>query len=115
MYENLTEAQINDLKESYIANECHSDEYRETQPFKGVRHIASAIEMLENDADARKAAELLNIASNWCLEVTGDGDGYAGADSLEKVLEKVFDVFKEHEEHPYFDDREELLEFLEDT
>lgn len=88
-------------RERYVSNECDTDEYRETQPAKG---LGVAAEVLEgpNTPDG-----FLLLVQNWVanLEDTTDaqapGDPYAGADHLAVLLGVYHDWLWEQGKHPY--------------
>jgi len=112
------------MKERFTGNECGSDEYRETQPGKGLFMVSGAVDMLIHDTSPGEAqVELLRLVNAWFIAIEREMDtnrfgwsgiGYAGADALVPVLERVFDIYWEHGEHPYYSTREEMLEVVRD-
>jgi len=98
-------------RRDYVDNECYSDEYRETQPEKGIRHTLNAL----NHATVAERNKLINLMLNWLSAYASDeDDSYAGNKELDPLLELVHDILWEHDEHPYYDDVKELFESLED-
>lgn len=100
-------------RESFIGNECGSDEYGETQPAKGMSMIAGWLESLHPDRpDPATFAEI----AQWMLACVRGGR-YDGADELVPVLERYFEFLWGANEHPYSDveeiDQYELQWFLE--
>lgn len=118
-------------KESYLGNECGSDEYHESQPEKGLRYIGNAFSILANYRplyihDQLTTEQQDRLFSDYCKLVKGlkhwtamlpDDDfvWYEGDEALEEVLAVAYDVLWDNNEHPYFDTPEELLEFMEDA
>lgn len=101
-------------RESFVGNECDTDEYGETQPAKGWRYIADwldAIYPAKLDPDA-----MIEIA-DW-VRACAEGDRYSGANELVPVLGRYFDWLWETGEHPYSEvsdlTEHELAWFLED-
>jgi len=108
-------------REDYVDNECGSDEYRETQPEKGLHHIANAIKVLSYDADDDPRREQIIDGTITWLQAYAKGDpkagwsppygAYSGNEELGPILEMVHDILWEHDEHPYSYSVEELVEF----
>lgn len=123
-------------REAYIGNECGSDEYRETQPFKGLKFIADWAGIVENASAYGDALDpdrhpevgvlpMLRLVKSWLDKILWEHSqdhtdepwikAYAGAEELEPVLGLVFDALWEAGEHPYGYEPEELLPwYLED-
>src|SRR5215831_15885785 len=100
------------LRELYVDNETDTDEYREAQPHKGLRHIAWALGVLGDDetVDEGTARRLMALGAAWLDGYTG---GYSAAAECAAALTLVFDVLWAHGEHPYSSTEEELAEYLE--
>lgn len=81
------------LREQFIGNECDSDEYRETQPAKGLGMAAHWAE-LDPSAD-------MTLVVEW-LQAVGLGGSYAGASELALVLGAYFDALMAQGEDPYY-------------
>ena len=110
----------------YVGNECGSDEYRETQPGKGLLHAANAMDLLET---GEEQVELLKLVRDWINAIENQllhdknrygwrHVGYCGAEELQPVLARVFDILWAHGEHPYYTTKAELdeqVEFLKDN
>jgi len=96
----------------YVDNECYSDEYRETQPAKGIRHALKAIA----DATIEERSKLDDLMRDWlhAWALGEEDNSYAGAEELDPLLKLVHDILWEHGTHPYYDTEEELLETLKD-
>jgi hypothetical protein len=126
--------QVQYLKECFVENECCSDEYRETQPQKGLRYVASLCRLLDVawvESDPRWA-DVVRMIKDWTTALLEDdiypgakekfapGHGwpwYAGAKQLEPLLEMYFDYSWAVGEHPYDGDdtdaMDESLEWME--
>lgn len=118
--------EVASLKSDFIGNECGTDEYRETQPTKGIHMVAQAFSILEdnwfkNRFDSRLKGSLeetketyyrlLELFKKW---VVCTGTWYDGDEELEPVLDVVFDILWANGEHPYEDSTEDLKEWLKD-
>ncbi len=113
-------------KEDYLGNECGSDEYHESQPEKGLRHIGNAIFILAQHRPNYIHLQLTTqqqdrLFSDYCKLVKGlkrwvamlpndEFVWYEGGEELKEVLAVAYDVLWDNGEHPYFDTPEELLE-----
>lgn len=103
-------------RDSFVGNECGSDEYRETQPAKGFSYIADWLEGIHpNYLDP----EALDLIALWTRALADDpGASYGGADELAPVLARYFDYLWENDRHPYSEVSEiaqyELAWFLEE-
>jgi hypothetical protein len=104
-------AQRDRLRSDYIGNECDTDEYRETQPEKGIDLILHLGHLLHEDPDRRQ--QLLALVETWVKEDLGEP--YGGAEALQPICGLYFDVLWERGEHPYYGDEEEITQWLEDT
>lgn len=99
-------------REQFVGNECESDEYRETQPAKGLGYVADWAEA-RNEVLGYSAGEnrMLSLVRDWLdaiIRAHGedhDADpwsyAYAGADELKPVLRLYFDTLWELDRHPY--------------
>jgi len=123
----------NTLKQNYIGNECESDEYRETQPYKGMGHINQALQYLKeeqttewkkrinnetehpHDGDYgqidKETEQLTSLTRDWLQAWSW---GYSGSAELALALEMVFDILWRHGKHPYYDTEEDLLKATQD-
>ena len=133
MYDNFTPDEIQELKDQYVGNECDSDEYRETQPVKGLWQICSVdllpkqvediinkqVDYIDNIDDLEHLMIDISRASqepivlellDWLSKA--NFESYDGADELSSILEKVFDCYVEQGEHPYGYTEEECREWL---
>jgi hypothetical protein len=96
-------------RSSFVENECGSDEYRETQPAKGMGMIADWTERV----DVPWEGPMMGLVARW-VTVVSEGEGwYAGADELVPVLTIYFDFLWDRGEHPYFEP-DELREWYEE-
>ena len=116
---------VGQLKEDFVGNECGSDEYRETQPTKGIEMTSRAFRILEDrwtdsrlnndgkgNADVRfQYGTLQRLFKTW---VAATGTWYDGCEELVPVLEIVFDVLWSNNEHPYNECTEDLQCWLEE-
>lgn len=103
-------------REQFVGNECGSDEYRETQPAKGMGMIANWFDQIHPEYPEGEAFEEIE---KWVAALAADAGGsYAGADELVPVLARYFDSLWERDLHPYSAVEEiaqyELQWFLED-
>lgn len=114
-------------KDLFVGNECGTDEYRETQPEKGLSYIARWAEVRDTVLGYSSYGDLetLTLIRNWLaaiVQIHGEDHSYdswsyayAGAPELEPVLAAVFDTLWDNDEHPYNLTPAELLnEYLED-
>lgn len=102
-------------RESFVENECGSDEYRETQPAKGMGMIANWLEGIHPEY---LGSEALDEIAAWVSALASEpGSSYGGADQLVPVLGRYFDWLWEMGDHPYSEvseiDQYELQWFLE--
>lgn len=110
-YTKYTAEQIAALRQSYIDNECGSDEYRETQPAKGLGFIARGAELLADQDNYEKLYELTELAAKW-LASRPNKTAYQGNELLEPVLALVFDAYWAAGENPYGLSEEDMDEDL---
>jgi hypothetical protein len=115
-FSKFTEEQKAYIRDSFVENECDTDEYRETQPVKGMNYYAQLLEMTE-DGSPEEQKELIELGLAWhkaMVDHWGEPGwrslGYAGADELRPILTKLFDLMWSQGETPYGDSVEELLE-----
>jgi hypothetical protein len=99
------------LRESYVGNECDTDEYGETQPVKGLTMIADLASALENDRDRVNA--LMVQVSEWTR--AWDGSRYGGAEELMPLYGQYFDVLWDRGRHPYYTSEAEIDEWITDV
>ena len=131
------------LRGAFVGNETDTDEYRETQPEKGLEMISNLIATLgrvesrgndldvevgpgftfdghENTGDTPSRREtlrrVLDLTRKW-IDECGMGP-YTGCDQLAPILAIYFDVLWEQNEHPYYGGEaagvKEALDFLKD-
>ena len=110
-------------RELYVGNEADTDEYRETQPEKGLRHMESALAY----ATPEEATELHRLTVAWLasagVEATPESaysaawdlqfGAYEGADGLVPMLSLAHDILWRAGLHPYYATFSELVDFLE--
>lgn len=101
------------LRDLYVGNECDTDEYRETQPAKGLEHIAAWASARADvlGFEASETTKMLTLVRDWLdaiVRIHGedhDADpwvySYAGSEELQPVLAIVFDTLIAVDEHPY--------------
>lgn len=97
--------------DQFVGNECYSDEYRETQPAKGLGMIAEWAELVTPLADQSDAVGMLALVGEWLgaiVRIHSEDHtsepwlySYAGAEELEPVLRVYFDALWEVNRHPY--------------
>ena len=100
------------------------NEYRETQPDKGLNEVAHALD--DGGYMPRELrVELIKLTGHWLTvmadDITKYADteeswraNYAGADELKPVLNLLHDYLWGQGQHPYYDTLEELEEYLKD-
>lgn len=128
-------------KISFVSNECETDEYRESQPDKGLQMAGEFMGMLRarnrnenlpplnntfSEEDTAMEAHVVEMIREWLHAVyqgflthDNEKDGwwvYAGANELKPLLELMFDYYWAHGHHPYGDEsiEEEYQFFLDD-
>jgi hypothetical protein len=114
----LPKAVKDHARDDFVGNECGTDEYRETQPWKGFTFIADVLDdggtMLWEDQLA-----LLKEVRAWLDAIITTTENpnaepwehaYAGAQELEPVLTRIFNHCWQNNYHPYDYTAEELLE-----
>lgn len=78
---------------SEVGNECDTDEYRETQPSKGLSYIA---DFMADFAPGREAVlEMLNLTRQWLITSANVVGAYDGAAELVPILNACFDFMWE--------------------
>lgn len=88
----------------FVDNECDSDEYRETQPAKGLQMISELFDAL---ADESKWHEAMTHLAAWTnVLATADFNApphysYAGADELRPLLTMYHEILWDNNQHPY--------------
>ena len=103
-------------RDSFVGNECDSDEYGETQPAKGFGYIADWLESIHPE---HLDPEALDEIALWTRALADDpGARYGGADELRPVLARYFDHLWDAGRHPYSEvsdlEQYELAWFLEE-
>ena len=103
------------LRDLFVGNECDTDEYRETQPAKGLEYVAQWANTRNQvlGYSASELAPMLTLVRDWLdaiVQAHGEDHSadawtyaYAGSEKLTPVLEVVFDTLIEAEQHPYGD------------
>jgi hypothetical protein len=76
-------------RDSEIGNECDTDEYRETQPSKGLHFIGGFLSDWAPGVDA--CYEMFELTKKWLAAGANMGEAYSGADELKPILEMYFD------------------------
>jgi hypothetical protein len=127
-FDKYTPEQVEKLKQDFVGNECDTDEYRETQPAKGMRYVANLLELIEGMGTTEH--KVIVLCEKWlhamlndpmyegageAAPVDGGWPWYAGAKELTPLMELYFDYMWAKGEHPYYDDEAALDEWLEDT
>lgn len=77
------------MREAEIGNECDTDEYRETQPAKGLLMVAEALE--DTGLQGEDYFRLVKLTAEWLGEVEDERSSYGGSEQLKPVLGMVFD------------------------
>jgi len=91
-------------RQAFIDNECGSDEYRESQPWKLLAYIGEVAPILQDDryeaggGDRSRRRRFLDDVKTW---VAACGTWYEGCDEAVPVCETVFDILWEEGRHPY--------------
>jgi hypothetical protein len=96
---------------SEVSNECDTDEYRETQPAKGLHYIADFF----NDWSPGVSAvyEQMELVKKWLDAGANLGDAYSGAAELEPILNNCFDFIWERGGHSLYTSIDQLPDPLE--
>jgi hypothetical protein len=93
------------MKDSFVSNECGTDEYRETQPAKGLGYVYEAASCNEGTGgDEGRALDrtLLTLTETWIKAMLkGEGSPYAGSEACEPLMAFVFDQLWANHQHPY--------------
>lgn len=103
-FKDLDKETIDWLREDFVGNECDTDEYRETQPSKGLGMVSEYFFDMPADTDMIQ----LTIAWLNTLAVPYD-DPYTGSEELKPILVKCFNRCVELNMHPYQYTAEEAL------
>ena len=101
-------------QKQFVGNESDSDEYRETQPGKGLYHLCVACHVAKSD-DPRYS-DMMRLAEVWIIarEEECPTSAYAGSEELATLLAVAHDVWWDSGFHPYYDEVDELSESLAD-
>lgn len=103
----MTEPKDEDLRtwsrDQFTGNECDTDEYRETQPMKGLAFIGDYAVLLcdpcpELDTLAKLTETWLHAYNN---PKPGEWDAYAGTEELKPILDLLHDALWAVGRHPY--------------
>jgi hypothetical protein len=88
----------------FVSNECESDEYRETQPWKLITTVGDLATQFPN---FERHDELWNLFRDWILH---HGPWYEGAEQARPIYEMIHDVWWVNGRHMYYDNVEQLKE-----
>ena len=77
------------LRVTEIGNETDTDEYRETQPFKGLTYIADFMTDFRPGLTACQFVRGLTV--RWLQTGANLNESYSGADELAEILGIIFD------------------------
>lgn len=95
-------------REAFVGNECDTDEYRETQPEKGLAFIHSYVErIMHTGYEGDLALErILGLTADWLKAYAHDihDTAYAGAEQLTPIMAIIHDDAWARGTHPYGDD-----------
>lgn len=80
-------------RQQEVDNECGSDEYRETQPGKGLHYIADFFDDWAPGVDA--VYEQMALVKVWLDAGANLGDAYSGNEQLVPILNNCFDFMWE--------------------
>jgi len=126
----FTKKQVQQFKNAFVDNECDTDEYRWTQPVKGLymlthfeevnKEVGESLEFLDYGDEIPNIEEVINAlkgsdnkfansVGEW-LESAQFGC-YSGSDGLKPLLERLFDSLWASGSHPYYE-KEELVELI---
>jgi hypothetical protein len=83
-----------------VDNETGSDEYRETQPAKGLHYIADFFDDWSPGVDA--VYEQMELVKKWLDAGANLGEAYSGAAELEPILNNCFDFIWERGGHSLY-------------
>jgi hypothetical protein len=93
-------------RQQEVDNECGSDEYRETQPGKGLHYIA---DFLDDWAPGVQAVnEMMELVGKWIDAGANLGEAYSGADQLVPIMELCFDFMWERGGYSLYTSLDEL-------
>lgn len=110
-------------RDEFTGNECGSDEYRETQPSKGLGMLS---ELFDDGGTMtpEQHAQALTLMAAWMTRMANprpEDYSYAGADELVPLLEMYHDDLWARNRHPYdydtgpdYFDADRLNDFKED-
>lgn len=77
------------MREREIANECDTDEYRETQPSKGLSFISEFMRDWTPGIDA--CYLMFDLTKKWLAAGANMGEAYSGAAEYVPIVELYFD------------------------
>jgi hypothetical protein len=109
--------------EDFASNECHTDEYRETQPTKGLAFLADYWELFEAGLSPQgdpgnREREALRLLEAWVHRMNNpqpEDYSYAGAEQLYPLLLMYHDdLWDQAGRHPYDNPGDESDYFDED-
>jgi hypothetical protein len=95
-------------REQFIGNECGTDEYRETQPSKGLGMIAMFMMDLAPGQEA--CEQMIELTRKWLNAVDTKEWWYSGAEELEPIMDLVFDFEWHKGNHPYHRNWEDYID-----
>lgn len=125
------------MRSAFVDNECGTDEYRESQPEKGLAYIGELFILLRAgnrdpkqpilnntfSTDVEIETHVLDLTQKWLAAMhKGYSEGeayeggwfvYAGNEELVPILQLYFDLVWLERRHPYAaPDEEDLLEYF---
>jgi len=99
-----------ELMSQFLDNECGSDEYGETAPWKTFDLLSRCECFVWGD----QFKALMLLASTWLSAFEREGCvRYAGLDEAVPLYEMIFNILWSNKEHPYYS-KEELPAILEE-
>jgi hypothetical protein len=89
-----------------VENETGTDEYRETQPSKGLTYIADF--MADWAPGVVACNEMMDLVKKWIDAGANMGEAYSGADQLAPILDLCFDFMWERGGHSLYTSIDQL-------
>lgn len=83
-----------------VGNECDTDEYRETQPSKGMGYISDF--MADWSPGVAACNEMMELVKKWIDAGANMGEAYSGAAELQPIMELCFDFMWEKGGHSLY-------------
>lgn len=91
-----------------VGNECDTDEYRETQPSKGLDYVVDFMRDWNPGVDA--CNEMMELVKKWIDAGANMGEAYSGAAELVPILNGCFDFIWERGGHSLYTSIDQLPE-----